>query len=323
MELVLEFLSKNGKTQKIERLTPGTFTLGRAYSNDIIINDPYTSPEHAEITITDDEIWISNKSTLNGIRDTKNQTLGDRVCLEPGQRFLIGNQALRITDDDKPLQPTLKMTSLEYNSNRIDRWYWATLALLILYGFLISKKYFFIYTEILWPKVLTSSLSLALMPVGASIILALIKSLLQKDVKFFTTIVWLAGIASLSIVLEFLMNIVLFNVGDGAIYTFVKYLKQVLTFGAMIWLSIYLASFFSYRKITALTAALTACFLAYNIMDDFVGDRVFTYPRYQVAVLPPGLLFSDSKPHSEWVEETESLFKTARDEAIQLNSEAK
>jgi len=318
MELILEFLSKNGKVQKFERLSGQSFNIGRAYDNDIIVNDRYTSPHHLTLRIDNEAIWLEDRASLNGIRDTKNRALSSKTALGLNQTFVVGNQVLRIVDHTQNLQPTMKMTVFEYYIHRLDRWYWAVLSIALLGLFIGLEEYFFSFSEIVWPNKLSELMLIAAMPLAAATVLAVVTSLFQKEVRFFTSIIWISAILIMSIFSSFGISIINFNTGDGALYKLAKLFDLALFLMATVWIGAYLATHMSFKKITAFSVVITLCFITYDIMSEHAGDKVFTSPRQSISILPQSFLFTEAAQRQEWLENTSTLFAKASKEASEL-----
>jgi hypothetical protein len=106
--MIVEQLDPRGRATHRLRL-PGTpITVGRAYDNDLIIDDPYVDPHHLRLTPTEDgRIEFADLGSANGTWD---QRLHWRVVsgvVRPGQELRIGRTVLRFASPDLPVRPTL------------------------------------------------------------------------------------------------------------------------------------------------------------------------------------------------------------------------
>ena len=70
-------------------LSPGTTTLGRAVSADILIHDKKASRRHAEIKVTGDTVTIEDQSSVNGTKLNGKEITG-RHQLKTGDQIAIG-----------------------------------------------------------------------------------------------------------------------------------------------------------------------------------------------------------------------------------------
>jgi pSer/pThr/pTyr-binding forkhead associated (FHA) protein len=99
----------DGKGNVIERHGLESFpvSVGRAYTNQVIVGDPYVCPLH--LTIAPDEqgrLIARDLDSVNGLRASAE---GDRVAtleIHSGSHFRIGHTSLRYCSVDHPLAPT-------------------------------------------------------------------------------------------------------------------------------------------------------------------------------------------------------------------------
>ena len=99
----------DGKGNVIERHGLESFpvSVGRAYTNQVIVGDPYVCPLH--LTIAPDEqgrLIARDLDSVNGLRASAE---GDRVAtleIHSGSPFRIGHTSLRYCSVDHPLAPT-------------------------------------------------------------------------------------------------------------------------------------------------------------------------------------------------------------------------
>jgi len=105
--LILEILDRFGKVRerhKVERLP---LRLGRAYDNDIILDDPYVSPRHIEILAGNEGgILIRDLDSSNGLFSLHPLTRHSELKLEENQRIRIGHTDIRLRSKSFPVRET-------------------------------------------------------------------------------------------------------------------------------------------------------------------------------------------------------------------------
>lgn len=82
--------------------------VGRAYGNQVIVDDPFVCPLHLKITQDDQGRLLA--SDLDSVNGTYAAASKDRVAqleLQSGSQFRIGHTTLRYVSVDHPLAPTL------------------------------------------------------------------------------------------------------------------------------------------------------------------------------------------------------------------------
>ena len=81
--------------EKIRFLRPRTYTLGRARTNDLSINEPSISKFHARLDYQGGVFWIEDAGSLHGVY--VNATKVRRAELQPGSQVQLGNVTLKFS----------------------------------------------------------------------------------------------------------------------------------------------------------------------------------------------------------------------------------
>ncbi len=105
--IFLELVDRKGNVQERFRLTSFPATIGRGYSNTVILDDRYVSPQHA--IIRHDELgalWIEDLASANGLFRDGNRV--ERVALGSGTRFQLGRTQFRVCTPDQAVEPVLR-----------------------------------------------------------------------------------------------------------------------------------------------------------------------------------------------------------------------
>lgn len=99
----------DGKGSVVERTAVESFPvhIGRAYSNHVIVNDPFVCPMH--VTIAADEqgrLIARDLGSVNGMRDGLGGGRVEKLEIHSGSQLRIGHTLLRYCSVDHPLAPT-------------------------------------------------------------------------------------------------------------------------------------------------------------------------------------------------------------------------
>jgi hypothetical protein len=95
----IEVLSRHGEVTRRERISADEARIGRAFDNDVVVDDPHVAPHHLRIFRGDDgELVAEDLGTLNGLYPEHGGKRVPRLPLakEPGIR--IGRTTLRVHD---------------------------------------------------------------------------------------------------------------------------------------------------------------------------------------------------------------------------------
>ena len=82
--------------------------LGRAYSNQVILSDPYVCPMHVEIAPDErGRLIVRDLGSVNGLRADARERPVPMLEIQSGSQFRIGHTQLRYCSIEHPLTPTL------------------------------------------------------------------------------------------------------------------------------------------------------------------------------------------------------------------------
>ena len=100
----IEVLSRHGEVAARERIEAPEARVGRAFDNDVVVDDPHVAPHHLRIYRGEDgELVAEDLGTLNGLYPEHGAKRVTRLPLarEPGIR--IGRTTLRVHDAAHPV----------------------------------------------------------------------------------------------------------------------------------------------------------------------------------------------------------------------------
>lgn len=98
---IVDILDARGLLRARSRVEQLPATIGRAFDNDIILDDPFVSPHHARL-IEDEggQLILEDLGSLNGTRRQAHGAREARLLLRSGDLAVIGHTTLRLFDVD-------------------------------------------------------------------------------------------------------------------------------------------------------------------------------------------------------------------------------
>ena len=125
--IFVEILNHDGSVHSRHSFTQLPIHLGRAYGNDIILDDPHIAPEHAIIERNQlDELVLTDLGSLNGI--SRNHQREAFFVVQGGHIYQLGRTRLRIRTRDYRVAPE----QLDDTDHRWEGWRPAATGLLLL-----------------------------------------------------------------------------------------------------------------------------------------------------------------------------------------------
>ncbi|MBI1423625.1 MAG: FHA domain-containing protein [Gammaproteobacteria bacterium] len=106
--LILEILDRFGKVRERHRLDRFPIRIGRAYDNDVILDDPYVSPHHLELLQDGNgHVLITDLNSENGLFSLHPLARHDVLTVEDNQRVRIGHTDIRVRSTAFPIRETV------------------------------------------------------------------------------------------------------------------------------------------------------------------------------------------------------------------------
>jgi len=121
--VIIELLPAHGN--HVERryvFENGQVAIGRSYSNDIILDDPFVSPEHLLIARSNGHFRVIDLASENGTNINGSGVLKDQVGeVHSGDEIIIGKSKLKLLLPDHPVEPAKPMDKLMALRSLLDR----------------------------------------------------------------------------------------------------------------------------------------------------------------------------------------------------------
>ena len=106
---VLELLDRHGHVEQRIAINASDVRIGRAYDNDLILEDVHVSPHHALITDADGHRVLRDLNSVNGIRTGTASRRVSELVLDGEQVFTLGLSQLRYRPITAPVPEALPL----------------------------------------------------------------------------------------------------------------------------------------------------------------------------------------------------------------------
>lgn len=159
--VVLEVLDHEGRVVERVRLDSSPVTAGRAYGNDLIVDDPFVSPHHVRFYRDDaGKLVAEDLGSLNGLCDVSAATRVSRVAVASECRLRIGQTVLRLRPASYPVAPALPAAARErVLRSALGAWWGTATAFLVLAAYVVVDWYLGMYDRTTQTAMLTSALA--------------------------------------------------------------------------------------------------------------------------------------------------------------------
>lgn len=322
MEVIIEQITRNNKVISYHKLQGDRITIGRAYDNDLVLQEEHVCPHHVEITFDESgAIVLSDNHSINGIRNSHNKKLEKTVKVTSGDIFVIGKCFLRILQPSHQVSQTKQLNILEDIARFANQWPLAMLSFSSFFILLLLNAYLTSFHELIWSKVIAKSLMISIGLLLVPAFIALMARIFKKEVKFFAIVVFCFLIFLSWDITGSIGEIFLFNWPDAWLIQFGSELIEFTIFTVFFVGSFYLASVLSLNKIVFTSFALVVSIVSLTHYSN-QSDQVKLSPSFYATILPSKVLLTEPKSVSDVIVHNEDLYQQAEREAGRRNKEA-
>ena len=107
--IFVEVLDRRNQASARTRLSAFPATIGRAYENDVLLDDRYVDPVHARLVLGDDgTLMLEDGGSRNGIRDAATGDPIGSVAVRSGMVVRLGDTRLRLVEPGHPVPAALR-----------------------------------------------------------------------------------------------------------------------------------------------------------------------------------------------------------------------
>jgi len=102
----IEVLSRHGEVASRVRIDGDEARIGRAFDNDVVVDDPHVAPHHVRVARGEDgQLAVEDLATLNGLYAEHGTQRVARLTIAGSPGIRIGRTVIRIHDASRPVEP--------------------------------------------------------------------------------------------------------------------------------------------------------------------------------------------------------------------------
>ncbi len=322
MTTVVEVRGRGGQLLERFRSDAAQISIGRAFDNDLIVEDQYVSPHHVTLVRAGDGWLINDHDSLNGYEHSAR--LGrDGDCLQSGDRVRIGHTELRVYCEEHPVAEAMPVDGTEARFAGLGRHSVWPVLLLVSLGVLLVQAYLGSFEEFRWLPGLGEQVNWLLGIAIVAAFWALVGRLLRHRGAFLAHLSIWSVYGIFAALAGWLASFVAYNLNSGSVFAV---LDQGLSFGLQIgalWASLLLATTLQPRWRFVCAVSVSAAFIAIGLVTRMGIEREFsTIPDYYGQVMQPGLRWAPAVSQAQTASAVSQLVELVDAEAERLAAEA-
>jgi hypothetical protein len=308
MAIVIETLSKDGKVLKQYSIDKPQVSIGRAYDNDICIDDPYVSPHHLVFALGENQksLRIIDLGSLNGVKVNGSRQHGSDVSYK--DTITLGRTRIRVFTPNQQVEPTIILSELEENMAWLGMKRVCFMLLSLIFG-LITLKYINNNPAQFEASLLVEAFIKYVMVVSIwPLAFVLLSKLAKKDPHTISqfSLLWLFLIALE--ILNYCQLFLQFNVASVTSISWLGLITKGVLFFILFWFSSFLAFHQSKRARNLIVSTGTALVSLYVVFPLVFNANDFNpNPSYKTVLMAPVFRVATTTNTLEYVQRSEKL----------------
>lgn len=289
--------------------------LGRGLGNDVILDDPYVCPVHAQLRVVDGALRVEDLESVNGIRRGAGQPRQAVLLLASGESVRIGHTMLRYRTLDAPVAPTVRDHAVISPLQRYERPGLVAGLVLASFALQLGQTWYATVEE-------TDGIKVLLDPLAGAAVLALwsggwafVSRLLLQRWNFWSHVgiacSALLGFFSATALLEYFCFAFNLDVWQAEL----QQLLAVVGTGLLLYAHLRFTSAAAPRRLARLVAAFgVATLVLLTLVEQGEKDEFHASPAYQPTLKAPGFRFVRAHRPDEFFARTAMLTRQLQEE---------
>lgn len=257
--MFVEVVDRRGRVVQRVRVDALPFRIGRAYSNDLILDDRFVCPEHLQVARNaEGQFMAEDLGSANGVFDADSGARIERVRLDSRPQLRLGRTLIRFRDAEDVIEPTVvESRHAPIVQWATDHWSAALLMLAVLLGARVLESVLGSYREISQFEVIGDAAVALLAVAGWAGAWALVSRLLGHPTRLVAHWMTVSGCSLAAIVLAWALNHARFRMASINAVEALEFSGEVALLALLLFGNLTAASVLRKRR-RQFTAALVA-----------------------------------------------------------------
>ena len=308
--LIVEVLNRIGHVTERYVVRGNKLTIGRDYSNDVILSDTTISPQHLTLTLdTANSITIQDLQSVNGTYYADHRHVISNASVPSGTKIQIGKTQLRLLTSEHAVTDTVRITTkhpLQKAWQATRGWMMLLMAIGITAGIEFTHFTDDFDTKSLIDTIIATAILILVWAGGW----AFAGRLLKHKARFLQQLYATASIFFIMAIIAEIPPLIEYNTHSLIAADAIDYLANAVSFAALLYFNFKYATHLRYKTmaITASTISL-GCFTIIALMVYAQTSHFFRADNYSSLLLPPYLKVTPAIEDKQFLQEAEKIFE--------------
>ena len=315
MELIFELVDRAGRVLERNKVTRNRISIGRAYSNDLILSDPTVSPHHAIIEENGSgKLVIRDLKSLNGIR-MPHKDCQESIEIVSGEIYQIGKSQVRMCLSDHAVAETVKVDEIDSMVDAFGRSSFLFVLFVLVMATYTMQQWLNMFSGFKWQEVMNILLIVFASAVITAVFWSFVGRIVKHEIHFKTQLSIILIFILCQTAIFYLYDLVLFNtlniVVSKTIFVVVNYIALLVLF----WLNLHVATNQTNSQRLKTAAVLSLVLVVLSMYSNITTHSDFSeHPDYVKTLKRPSLLMVEGVSEQDYLLSAEDVFSRVESE---------
>jgi len=310
-KIIIEEINRLGHVISRHKYDQLPIKVGRDYQNDLILSDPFVSPEHIEITGTDNGWLVEDQNSENGIKLKLHSTQSQANNLHSGDEIILGRTRLRLLSPQHPVADTHILPSRTSLPKIISQPAIATTTIIITLAILILDAQLTSTKQLGFDKLLATSLPTFIFALVWAGIWTFVGRVITHRASFLPHFIAALMIFLISMLTATLTEYITYNSSGKLLGTIIEFLVVGVSLAGLFYINLSNSTNISRRSVLVTSHSVAWSMLLVGLFMQYVNQPEFrASPDYPAELKAPFAKLASSKTLDDFLKDSETLFES-------------
>jgi hypothetical protein len=308
-KIIIEEINRLGHVVSRHAFDQLPVAIGRGYQNDLILSDPFVSPEHIIIRGAEEGWMVEDRGSENGVKFRLHSPKSRPDRLTSGDDIILGRTRLRLYAPAHPVVKTLILPTKATLPQIIARPVVAAAAVILALAILLLDEQLTAAKNTGIDKLLASTLPTFLFALAWAGVWTFVGRVITHRASFLPHFIAALILLTISMLTATLSEYLTYNLNGEWAATIIEFIIVGVALAGLFYVNLTNSTNISRRSIiissysVAWSMLLVALFLQYVNQPEFSAS-----PEYPTELKAPFAKFATSKTPDEFLKDSEKLF---------------
>ncbi len=291
--------------------------VGRGWSSDIVIDDPYVDSAHARIYLDEQKrLCIEDLASQNGTR-VNGKRLGNKIMLPTDATLKIGDTSIELVDTESRVPPPLKRSPGHKLLRKLNSFSGASFTTVAACLAMLLSLYFLTPQQATGENIASAYIGLGVSIFGWSLLAGILGKLFRGETNFVSHWAFLCGLFAIATLFSYGVDIVSFNLNSEHIGAIIETGVFIALIAIFAYVTFTLSTNLSAGKKAAISGVLASLPVAYMLISPLLQEEHHNWSGWvnvHQSSQPPALLFRAPTTLDAHLQVTATLFTELEEE---------